>query len=108
MFECLIYLLSFVFELWFRQWSCTRSKGYCNALSLHWSLSHLTKCFGAFFHRFGIDDCIRKNVVSTYQSNFWGPWWTYRMVPDEKKVASWTSFLVASLDLLCLLVDIVV
>ncbi|CAN6831969.1 unnamed protein product [Brassica oleracea] len=57
---------------------------------------------------FGIDDCIRKDVVSTYQSNFWGPWWTYRMVPDEKKVAWWTSFLVASLDLLCLLVDIVV
>ncbi|WZZ52569.1 hypothetical protein YC2023_052676 [Brassica napus] len=45
---------------------------------------------------FGIDDCIRKNVVSTYQSNFWGPWWTYRMVPDEKKVAWWTSFLVAT------------
>ncbi|CAN6983690.1 unnamed protein product [Brassica oleracea var. botrytis] len=42
---------------------------------------------------FGIDDCIRKDVVSTYQSNFWGPWWTYRMVPDEKKVAWWTSFL---------------
>ncbi|XP_048605371.1 uncharacterized protein LOC125582943 [Brassica napus] len=42
---------------------------------------------------FGIDDCIRKNVVSTYQSNIWGPWWTYRMVPDEKKVAWWTSFL---------------
>ncbi|XP_048620020.1 uncharacterized protein LOC125590483 [Brassica napus] len=57
---------------------------------------------------FGIYDCIRKDVVSTYQSKFWGPWWTYRMVPDEKKVAWWTSFLVASLDLLCLLVDIVV
>ncbi|CDY15275.1 BnaC02g25500D [Brassica napus] len=42
---------------------------------------------------FGIYDCIRKDVVSTYQSNFWGPWWTYRMVPDEKKVAWWTSFL---------------
>lgn len=41
---------------------------------------------------FGIDDCIRKDVVSTYQSNFWGPWWTYNMVPDEKKVAWWTSF----------------
>ncbi|KAF8098768.1 hypothetical protein N665_0258s0001 [Sinapis alba] len=41
---------------------------------------------------FGIDDCIRKDVVSTYQSNFWGPWWTYKMVTNEKKVAWWTSF----------------
>ncbi|KAG2274721.1 hypothetical protein Bca52824_057276 [Brassica carinata] len=39
-----------------------------------------------------------KDVVSTYQSNFWGPWWTYRMVPDEKKVAWWTSFLLYKLS----------
>ncbi|KAL0805775.1 hypothetical protein Bca101_098266 [Brassica carinata] len=41
---------------------------------------------------FRIDDCIRKDVVATYQSNFWGPWWNYNMVPQEKKDAWWTSF----------------
>ncbi|CAH8330874.1 unnamed protein product [Eruca vesicaria subsp. sativa] len=45
---------------------------------------------------FGIDDCIRKDVVSTYQSNFWGPWWNYGMVPAEKKAAWWTCFVVAT------------
>ncbi|KAF3589885.1 hypothetical protein F2Q69_00027174 [Brassica cretica] len=41
---------------------------------------------------FRIHDCIRKDVVATYQSNFWGPWWNYNMVPQEKKDAWWTSF----------------
>ncbi|CAH8362118.1 unnamed protein product [Eruca vesicaria subsp. sativa] len=45
---------------------------------------------------FRIDDCIRKDVVATYQSNFWGPWWNYNMVPQEKKDAWWTSFVMAT------------
>ncbi|CAL9222773.1 unnamed protein product, partial [Arabidopsis halleri] len=41
---------------------------------------------------FDIHVCITKDIVATYQSDFWGPWWNFGMVPLSKKDSWWTSF----------------
>lgn len=57
------------------------------------------------YHRFDIHVCITKDIVATYQSDFWGPWWNFGMVPLSKKDSWWTSFVVC---FTCLVFDLII
>ncbi|XP_024007305.1 uncharacterized protein LOC112083508 [Eutrema salsugineum] len=41
---------------------------------------------------FDIHPKVTKDICKTWKSNFWGPWWNYSMVPQEKKDMWWASF----------------
>lgn len=48
----------------------------------------------AFAFRFGVDPSVHKFIRTTWQAYYWGPWSSWKFVPEERRTSWWHTFIV--------------